>query len=464
MRSAKATVYRREKSIVKTFCTVLILLFVQQVTAQENSPYSRYGIGDLVPNTNTVNRGMGGVSAGYVDVLSINFNNPASYSRFQTMAEAGSNKVMSGRVLLDVGVNYESRTLQSPNQPLKFSSSYGYFSYVQVGMPLNKKWGLSFGLRPLSRVNYNINRLEQLTDPLTGKSIDTAATAFSGNGGGFLPTIGTGYAFGDLSIGGNIGYLFGRKEVSTKRIFLNDTVNYLSSNFTNRSFFGGVFFNAGAQYKISLRKKSDKETALRLGVSGNWEQKIKANRDVVRETFFRDGNGANQRVDSIYEKIDERGEMIYPASYTMGFVIDHTENTGKGWMLGVDYVTTQWDNYLLFKERDAVKTNSQIRVGGQLRPKPAETYFSNVAYRAGFFVGTDYVNVEKELPQFGLTFGLGLPIANYSAISRSQFTVVNLGFEYSKRGKNDNLLKENLFRISAGLNFSDLWFNKRRYD
>ena len=135
------------------------------------------------------------------------------------MAEAGSNKVMSGRVLLDVGVNYESRTLQSPNQPLKFSSSYGYFSYVQVGMPLNKKWGLSFGLRPLSRVNYNINRLEQLTDPLTGKSIDTAATAFSGNGGGFLPTIGTGYAFGDLSIGGNIGYLFGRKEVSTKRIF-----------------------------------------------------------------------------------------------------------------------------------------------------------------------------------------------------------------------------------------------------
>ena len=116
------------------------------------------------------------------------------------------------------------------------------------------------------------------------------------------------------------------------------------------------------------------------------------------------------------------------------------------------------------KQMHSCCSYSQLRVGGQLRPKPAENYFSNVAYRAGFFVGTDYVNVGKELPQFGLTFGLGLPIANYSAISRSQFTVVNLGFEYSKRGKNDNLLKENLFRISAGLNFSDLWFNKRRYD
>ena len=464
MQSAKATAYKREKSKVIAIFTVLILLLVQQVTAQENSPYSRYGIGDLVPNTNSVNRGMGGVAAGYSDVLSINFNNPASYSKFQTQTEAGTGKVTSGRVLLDIGVNYESRTLQSPNQPLKFSSSYGYFSYVQVGLPLNKKWGLSFGLRPISRVNYNINRLERLTDPVTGKSIDTAATAFTGSGGGFLPTIGTGYSLGNLSLGANIGYLFGRKEISTKRAFLNDTVTYQSSNFTNRSFFGGVFFTAGAQYKIGLKKDKEKETALRLGVSGNWEQKIKANRDLVRETFFRDANGADRRIDSVYEKTDERGEMVYPASYTAGFVIDHTENTGKGWMVGVDFVTTKWDDYLFFNEKDAVQNSSQLRVGGQLRPKPSGNYFSNVAYRAGFFVGKDYINVEKELPQFGLTFGLGLPIANYSVISRNQFTIINLGFEYSKRGKNDNLLKENLFSISAGLNFSDLWFIKRRYD
>lgn len=462
MRSAKSTLYRTNIITAKTLCTVFILLLIQNIWAQENSPYSRYGLGDIVPNTNIANRGMGGISAGYADILSINFNNPASYSNFQTKVEGG--KVMSGRVLLDVGVNYDSRTLQSPNQPLKYSSSYGYFSYVQVGLPLNKKWGLSFGLRPVGRVNYKINRVEKLTDPLTGKSIDTALTEFSGNGGAFLPTIGTGYAFGNLSLGGSIGYLFGRKEVSTKRVILNDTINYQSSNNTNRAFFGGIFFNAGAQYKISLKKEKDKETVLRLGVSGNWKQTINANRDVVRETFFRDGNGIDQRVDSIYEKIGESGEMIYPASYTMGFVIDHTENNGKGWLLGVDYVTGKWNDYRLFNEADALQNSSQIRVGGQLRPKPSENYFSNVAYRAGFFAGTDYINVGKELPQLGLTFGLGLPIANYSRLSPGQFTMLNLGFEYSKRGKNDNLLKENLFRVSIGLNFSDLWFNKRRYD
>lgn len=461
MQLAKSTL-NRNITTAKTFCTVLFLLSVQNLLAQENSPYSRYGVGDLVPNTNIVNRGMGGISAAYTDVLSINYNNPASYSNFQTRIEGG--KVMSGRVLLDIGLNYDSRTLQAPNQPISFSSSYGYFSHVQVGLPLSKKWGMVFGLRPVSRINYKIHRNEQLTDPLSGKLIDTAVTEFSGNGGLFLPTIGTGYAFGNLSLGGNIGYLFGRKEISTKRVFLNDTISYQSSNYTNRTVLGGVFFNAGAQYKITLKKTTDKQLLLRLGASGNWEQKINATRDLVRETFVTDVNGATQTVDSVFSKAEESGKMTYPASYTFGFVLEHTENTGKGWLLGVDYITNKWSDFRLFNEADALQDGSQIRVGAQMRPKPSANYFNNVSYRAGFFVGTDYINVGKELPQYGFTFGLGLPVSNYSPLSPGQFTMLNLGLEYSKRGKNDNLLKENLFRVSVGINLSDLWFNKRRYD
>ena len=166
MQLVKSTLYKKNKT-AKTFCTVLFLLSIQNLIAQENSPYSRYGIGDLVPNTNIVNRGMGGISSAYSDILSINYNNPASYHNFQTNLEAGTGRMVSGRVLLDVGFNYDSRTLQAPNQPVRFSSSYGYFSHVQVGLPLTKKWGLSFGLRPVSRINYKINRTEQLIDPLT---------------------------------------------------------------------------------------------------------------------------------------------------------------------------------------------------------------------------------------------------------------------------------------------------------
>ena len=64
---------------------ILISCSLLKVNAQDNSPYSRYGIGDLVPPTHIIGRGMGNISAGYADPygLTINFNNPATYSTFQ---------------------------------------------------------------------------------------------------------------------------------------------------------------------------------------------------------------------------------------------------------------------------------------------------------------------------------------------------------------------------------------------
>jgi hypothetical protein len=102
-------------------------------------------------------------------------------------------------------------------------------------------------------------------------------------------------------------------------------------------------------------------------------------------------------------------------------------------------------------------------VGGSFRPKLSRAYLSAVTYRAGFYAGKDYITAGGKLPLWGGSLGLGLPIANYSRQSL-QYTVVNLAFEYNKRGNNDNPLKENMFRLSLGLNFSDFWFNKRKYD
>src|SRR5438045_244471 len=36
--------------------------------------------------------------------------------------------------------------------------------------------------------------------------------------------------------------------------------------------------------------------------------------------------------------------------------------------------------------------------------------------------------------------------------------------EFSKRGNSQNLVQENIFRLSLGFALSDLWFIKRRYD
>lgn len=460
MRSAKLMREGRHGFIFSSVFVLLLFLSVR-LSAQSNSPYSRYGLGDIVPNTNIVNRGMGGISAGYADILTVNFNNPASYSQFKAYLEERSQKPQSGRVVLDAGINIENRALRNPNQPQKFTASDAYFSYVQVGIPLHKAWGLSFGLRPLTRIGYKIARRELLTDPRTGVPIDSAVTEFSGNGGSFLPSIGTGFAIKNFSAGVNVGYLFGKKEHSTRRALFNDTVSYNASNHTTRSSFGDIFFNAGVQYKITVKKD---RTFLRLGVAGNWQQDLNASQDILRETFVRNADGSNTQLDSVFQQSDVKGKIIYPASYTAGFVLENQTEKAAGWLLGVDYTQNKWDDFRFFNAADSVRNNGQLRVGGQLRPQPGRAYFSNVAYRVGFFVGPDYINVRQKLPQYGLSFGMGLPIINYNRLSPNQFSVVNVALEYSRRGNNDNLLKEDLFRISVGLNFSDVWFRKPRYD
>ncbi len=466
---------------------VLFLSSVQPVFSQDNSPYSRYGIGDLTPPTHIINRGMGGISMGYSDPYSVNFSNPASYASFQAILEQKSKKVISGRAILDVGVNFENRTLREPNTTKpKFTASNALFSYIQVGMPLKNNWGLSFGLRPVSRISYNIIRGEILYDPNTGLRIDSAVTNYTGNGGAYLASVGTGFTIyrhtetvggkeiekRKLNIGFNGGYYFGSKDYSTRRSLINDTVAYYQANYETKTNFGSLFFNAGLQYKIMLAtKKKNKDGSpkeglmLTIGAAGNWGQKISATQDVLRETYFFDLDQGNLRLDSVSDKRNVKGKINIPASYTIGFMAQKytVPNKEGGWMLGIDFVQQNWSQYRFYGQVDSVRNNWQIKVGGQLNPVPKRTYFSNVAYRFGFFIGPDYIKLGQKLPLLGGSFGLGLPIGR-STQAPNQVTLINLAFEYGKRGNNDNLLKESSFRFSLGFSLSDFWFIKRKYD
>ncbi|TAL40392.1 MAG: hypothetical protein EPN92_14935 [Chitinophagaceae bacterium] len=438
---------------------------LSQVSAQDNSPYSRYGLGDLHPNSNILNRGMGGISSAYADALSVNFTNPASYSSFKTYLEERSKKGTSGRVILDMGVNFDNRTLRETNNPEKFTSPNMYFSYLQLGIPVKNNLGISFGLRPISKINYNIIRRERLYDPITSLPIDSAVTEFIGDGGAFLASTGMGYAIKNFSIGINMGYMFGKKDYSTKRTLINDSVAYARSNHQTKASFGDIFFNGGIQYKVELNKS----TTLKLGAEGNLNHNLSARKDDIRETFTRSVDEGDLRVDSVTEQLDVKGVIVYPGSFGAGFIVERQADDKKGgWLLGVDFIQSNWDNYRFYGEVDPVKNNWQLKIGGQLKPAlKGVRYKSYVSYRAGFSIGKDYVYLGKKLPEYGISFGMGLPILNLKDAQRrfrSQYTVANVAVEYIKRGNNDNLLRENLLRISVGFSLSDLWFVKRKYD
>jgi hypothetical protein len=472
MQLVKSTTPKKIKTLYCLILTILVSFSAafEPVSAQDNSPYSRYGIGDLVPQNNVINRAMGGITAGYADVLSINFSNPASFTSFQSSKEAKSNKLSSGRAILDLGVNIDNRTLREPGNNNKFVASNALFSYVQVGVPLKQKWGLSFGLRPVSRVSYKIFRNERLKDPLTGLPIDSARTVFEGDGGAYLASMGTGYdllrkeKFGllqKLTVGLSAGYMFGKKDYSTKRYFINDSVSYNQANYETKINYGNLYFTTGFQYMLPLNKTM----VLTLGAYGSWKQKLNATQDILRETYLFNETSGEVRLDSVSDQRDIKGKIEMPTTFTAGFVLQKLAVINKegGWLIGVDFTQQKWEQYRSFGKSDALRNKWEVRLGGQINPVPSRNYFSNVSYRFGLFVGPDYVQVGKKLPQYGGSFGLGLPLAT-SRQAPNQATLINLAFEYMKRGNNDNILRENMYRISLGFSLSDFWFIKRKYD
>ncbi|MGB8192830.1 MAG: hypothetical protein WCF67_12960 [Chitinophagaceae bacterium] len=432
---------RLEKKITLSRFTVLVALISGccfQLSAQENSPYSRYGLGDPVPTGNIVNRAMGGISAAYFDYQSINYLNPASYSKLRYTT-------------FDLGFEVDTRTLREPNTAGKFSASSANVSYIQLGIPLvpKRSWGLNLGLRPTTRVNYKIQTNERL-------SYDSLVTIYEGTGGSYDVFAGTGIAFKNLSLGVNIAYTFGTKDYSTKKLFLNDSILYYQSNHQTKSTFGGFTFQGGAQYSTQLAKT----TWLRLGVTGQLQRTLNANRDIIRETFEYDANGGTLRVDSISTLSDISGKVTYPSSFTAGFLIDKQTE----WALGADFTTTNWTKYQFFGEKDPLQNSWQFKAGGQWTPsqKPGKSYWNYVTYKGGFFYGRDYIKADRDLPIIGFTAGAALPMrrSNYT----NQTTVINTAFEVGRRGNDQNAIKENFFRISVGFSLSDIWFRKVKYE
>ncbi len=436
MLSASSIMYKKIKLL--GVLTVLVACAAHGQT--ENSPYSRYGLGDILPPQNIMSRGMGGVNAAYSDILSVNFTNPASYARLK-------------RTTLDFGLELNSRTLRITDPPQKFSAVSPMISYVQVGIPLSKtrNWGMNIGLRPVTRINYKIERPERLS------GIDSATTLFEGNGGTYEVYTGTGFGIGKLTVGVNVGYLFGLKDYSSKRDFTPDSTGnfYLPAMYMNATNFGGFFANAGIQYTIQLPDKH----MIRLGAHGRIKRDFNATREEKVFTYTPRATGVLDTIDMVRSE-QVKGKIVYPASFGLGAIY----HAGDRWMVGVDYSQTQWSQYRYFNAVDSVQDSWKVNVGAQITPDltSSKSYWGRVTYRAGFSFGKDYIKVGEELPMWTASIGLGLPMRppSYS----NQYSIINTSLEFGRRGNKNNFISENFFRLSLGLTLSDIWFIKRKYD
>lgn len=444
------------------------------LSAQENSPFSRYGLGDVYPGQSITSRGMGGIAAAYSHEQALNTINPASYSAMKFIKYA--NGTNGGLITYDLGISIDSRILRSVSQGETYKSTNFLPSYITLGVPLsskasarNRNAGLVFGLKPATRIHYNVQ----------GSVIDSGynkTTLYEGNGGLNQLFVGVAKRFGNLSLGVNGGYEFGRKDVNTRIILLNDSVNYYKSNSAQKTNFWGLFVTPGILYNIKLNevKKSNNAYSeayfLRFGASATLAHSLKASTDTLRETFDYSSGGGTIPIDTVHSVRNVKGNIDLPLTYNAGFMISKKYLIGGNvvaskWSLGADYSAGNWVDYRYYGEADKLINNWMVRVGGEFVPSlTSSRFFSRSTYRLGLYTGKDYINADgNDYNVRALTMGFGFFVKKYTSYDNNS-TFINTAFEFGKRGSSVNNVTENFFKFSVGLSLADLWFIRRKYD
>jgi hypothetical protein len=137
-----------------------------------------------------------------------------------------------------------------------------------------------------------------------------------------------------------------------------------------------------------------------------------------------------------------------------------------GWFVGAEYTlqnTSEFSNPFYANQATAFENASQVSVGGFFIPnyRAFSGYFKRVVYRAGFnYSNTGLVIKGEPINEFGISFGLGLPVG-----TRALFSNANVGIEYGQRGTtNQNLIQENFLTLNLSLSLNARWFRQRKYD
>lgn len=416
----------------KFFFFSFFLLLSFSLQAQENSPYSRYGIGNLRDNENVANRGMGGVSLADDNLQIANPTNPATYTGLKLAS-------------YQVGLVSHRVTLKSDLASNKVGKTT--LSYVNIGFPISKKMGFSFGLLPVSSARYNMETQE------TNTSVNSLVNNnYYGGGGVQKIYFGTAARFNDFSFGVNTGYEFGNITNSSESSF-PDSLNIVSNHVYGRTVIGGVFWQVGAL----MNKAINKDYSMKIGLTYTGSQKLNAKKEVFWESYYGDVDNIISKVDS---SINKKGKMNLPFNLGAGILIAH----GLNWQIGADYLYSNWKSYSSFGFADSMDNTWTLRVGGAYIPDPnsVNNYWKKMTFRLGFYTGKDIINFKgNHLSKSAGTAGIGYPIRR----TNNTIGQINAALEVGTRGTTDNgLLKENFTHFSLGFTFNDKWFMKRRYD
>ena len=404
-----------------------LIVFAFPVSAENgmNSPYTRYGFGQLSTMGTGINRSLGGTGIGLQNSNQINLFNPASYATVDTLT-----------FLMDIGMSLHNTNFEENG--VKRNARNTTFDYLTMQFRLMPHLGMTIGIMPFSNIGYNFSNTQVIRDDEDGMVSTT--NRYYGDGGLRQVVAGLGWRpLGGLAVGANVSYLYGEVYHYVYNQYNESTIStrtkqYLADISTYKVDFG-------AQYQVAFGKNK-----LTLGAT------YQLGHTIDDDIYVIDMIGTGSSVTS--SDTLRSTPMSIPAGYGVGVSYTYDQRL----TFAADYSVQQYGATEFFGLRGA--DMHRASVGFEYIPELiTRNIFRRARYRAGLYMATAHYSISNQVgpTEYGATVGIGLPIMN----GWGSKSVVNIsGQAVHVRPNAPGMITENYLRLCIGLSLNETWFDK----
>lgn len=416
----------------QTLLVLLLTILSGATVAQNNtnSPYTRYGYGQLADQGSGNSKAMGGIAYGLRDKYQVNFANPASYTAVDSLT-----------FIFDGGISLQNANFSDGT--VKRNAKNSSFDYITMQFRASKWAAVSLGLLPYSNVGYSMGEYREDTATPTSSSVVT----YSGEGGLHQLYLGAGFKIiKNLSIGANFSYLWGDITRTTNMTFPSGTGTVFPVKIQSNVAVKSYKIDLGAQYTQQFGKKH----VATLGVIFSPGHDLNNDAYEVRQIGDQYTGATTTSKDTIVT-------CGIPTTFGIGVTYVYDDRL----TVGADFMYQNWGKVTYMNKEDAFCNRGKIAVGAEYLPNPVgRSYFAHVKYRLGAYYSKPYYKIDgaRAADEYGVTAGFGLPIPR----TRS---VLSLSAQYVRtQGTQSAFLNENTLRLCVGVTFNERWFFKRKVD
>jgi len=420
--------------LILSFIGVFVITWAQKPV---NNPYSRYGLGMLMYQGSGRNLAMGRTGEVNFSPYYVSKLNPASYSAF-----------MPQRVLFSFSI--DNRLSLLSNVDTSLWTNVSEINHIMAGIPINKRFAISFGIGPYSGVGYLFQSKDSLYDDLSGANI---LTQYEGSGGISEFYIGASVRpFSSLSLGANFYTRWGNLNRET-------VVQILETGFQTTSFYSNDYrmFGLGADFGFiftdTIKTKDGTKNFLEYRIGATY---IPSSSLHGMETFFvrkKTSYYNNDFVDTLRNDTLNRFNIDLASGFSVGIALKFYDKLD----LEFNYSKRYWEGINILDAGGPLKNSESFSFGMEYcKDFNSTRFWRRVAWRAGGYYNNTYWDVNNTpIIDYGITFGVGIP---------TRTTIINLSFDLGLLGTTqNNLVQEKYFLFNVDLNMIDIWFIKRKF-